>query len=91
MSVKAYRVIEIKHEDAPSFNLYGNPVLVEFLDCHSGLYSQLNNEGAGVVTVGIEALEAALEELELEDDIVEALKKDIAAGQDIGCVEYDCF
>ena len=91
MSVRAYRVIEIKHEDVPSFNLYSNSELVEFLDRHSGLYSQLNDGGGGVVTIDIEALEAALEALELEDDVVEALKQDIEAGKDIGCVEYDCF
>ena len=90
MSVRAYRVIEIKHEPADSFNLWHDEELVEFFDTHYGFYDTLN-EGSGITELPVEALEEAIKELKLDDDVVQALKRDIEAGKDTGYVSYYCY
>ena len=61
-----------------------------------GFYRQMNDNGGGVVTVSIEALQAAIDEageLELDEDTVRVLGEDIAAAKadNNESVDYDCF
>ena len=97
MSIRAYRIIEIKIEpNYASFNLYHDKKLMEFLDNEAGFYSQLTDDGTGVTCVSIEVLERAIKRaksLKLEPDTVECLNKDIEAAkaQDDDYVQYYCY
>jgi hypothetical protein len=97
MSVRANRIIEIKIEtEYNSFNLWHDKKLMEFLDTEANFYSGLTNDGTGVAEASVEVLENAVSkavELELDDDTIINLKKDIAWAKehDEEFVQYDCY
>lgn len=98
MSVRAHRIVKIEYAEGASFNLWHDDQLVGFLDRteSGGLWSQLNDDGGGVVNLSTETLQKAIDkagELELDKETVAALQADIAAAKDQGneYVEYDCF
>ena len=97
MSVRAYRVVEIISEE-PSFNVYHDHKLVQFLETESeaGFYAYLNSYGSGLVDVPIRVLERAVRmsaKLDLGEEIVKRLKQDIAAAKSNKdeSVTYNCF
>jgi hypothetical protein len=97
MSISAHRIIEIKIEETyNSFNLWHDRKLMDFLDTEAGFYSSLSDDGTGVSEVSVEVLEKAVSmavELELDDDTVANLKKDIAWAKehDEEFVQYYCY
>ena len=97
MSVKANRIIEIKIEtEYASFNLWHDRKLMDFLDTEADFFSQLTTDGTGISEVSIEVLEKAVSkavELELDEDTVANLKKDIAWANehDETSIRYDCY
>ncbi len=96
MSVRAHRILKVEYAPSSSFNLWHDKKLVEFLDNHndSGFYSQMNENGSGVVSIEVSVIKEALEkavELELDEDTVEQLKADIEAIGDEPTIDYDCF
>ena len=90
MSVRAYRVNKIEHEESDTFNLWHDDKLVDFLDREYGFFERLS-DGTGLVEVPIEALQEALEKVEMDDELKEAIKRDIEACQDDGHVTYYCY
>jgi predicted amino acid-binding ACT domain protein len=69
---------------------------MDFLDTEADFFSRLSDDGAGISEVSVEVLEKAVSmaiELELDDDTVTNLKKDIAwaNANDQECVQYDCY
>ncbi len=91
MSVRAYRVKKIDYVTPNSFNLWHDDKLVDFLDSECDFFAGLTNEGTGLVEVPVEALQKAVEKLELDDELRKALMKDIEACRDDGYVTYYCF
>jgi hypothetical protein len=97
MSVIARRIIEIKIEtEYNSFNLWHDSKLMDFLDTEADFFSRLSDDGTGISEVSVEVLEKAVSmsvELELDDDTVTNLKKDIAWAKehDEEFVQYDCY
>ena len=97
MSVIARRIIEIKIEtEYNSFNLWHDGKLMEFLDDEANFFSQLTDDGTGVSEASVEVLEKAVSkavELELDEDIIINLKKDIAwaKANDEEFVQYYCY
>ena len=97
MSVSANRIIEIKIEQSyNSFNLWHDKKLMDFLDTEADFFSQLTFDGTGVSEASVEVLEKAVSkavELELDDDTVANLKKDIAwaKANDEEFVQYYCY
>ena len=97
MSVSANRIIEIKIETGyNSFNLWHDRKLMDFLDTEADFFSQLTADGTGVSEASVEVLEDAISkavELELDDDTVANLKKDIAWAKehDQEFVQYSCY
>lgn len=84
MSESAYRVIEIKKADRPSFNLWYDEKLRDFINKEEGFYYQLNSYGTGITHIPVKTLKKALRkaaELNLDEDTVNQLKKDIAAAR----------
>ena len=97
MSVIARRIIEIKTETAYySFNLWHDGKLMEFLDDEANFFSQLTDDGTGVSEASVEVLEKAVSmavELELDEDTISNLKKDIAwaKANNEEFVQYYCY
>ena len=97
MSVSANRIIEIKVEESyNTFNLWHDSKLMDFLDTEADFFSRLSDDGTGISEVSVEVLEKAVSmsvELELDDDTVTNLKKDIAwaKANDQEFVQYDCY
>jgi len=91
MSVRAYRVTKIEHEPLSTFNLWHDNKLVDFLDRKYGFSERLSNSGISLVELPIEALQEALENVEMDEELREAIRKDIAACQAEGYVTYSCF
>ena len=94
MSVRAYRVIKIECAQPNSFNLWHDDKLVNFLDREYGFFEGMN-EGGGLTEVPVEGLREALAnpELELDEYIIEALKRDIEAADQEGdeYIQYYCY
>jgi len=96
MSVRAYRIIEIKTEEKPSFNLWHDHNLRNFLDEDGELYSHLDSDGTGMAEVPVKILKRAVKmavELNLDEKTVNQLKKDIAAAKSSKdeCIAYFCY
>jgi hypothetical protein len=93
MSVNAYRVNKVQRAKSPTFNLWHDKALMEFIDSNSDFMSGLNNDGNGMSDVPVEVLEKIVAKLNLDADIVKALKRDIAWAKRHGeqNVTYDCF
>ena len=94
MSVRAYRVIEVKTAD-PSFNLYDDRALAIFLGTEADFFDKLH-EGAGTADVPIKVLRKAVRiraKLHLSEGTVTRLKQDIAAAEYLKdeSVTYYCF
>lgn len=92
MSVRAYRVNEIKTENNPSFNLWHDEKLMDYLESSTGFYNQLNQDANGIGGLELEELEEAVK-LDLEPETMEALKADIAWLKKNGdtYIEYYCY
>ena len=76
MSIRAYRA-EIKTEKEPSFNLWNDEKLCDFL---AKPFLFLGAEG-GLISVEVNKIEEALDVLDLSEHIKNALKKDIEYAQ----------
>jgi len=94
MSIRAYRVIMIECAQPNSFNLWHDGKLVDFLDREYGFFEGMNADG-GLTEVPVEGLKEALAkpELELGEDVIEALKRDIEAAEQGGdeYIQYYCY
>ena len=96
MSVRAHRILKVEHAPNTSFNLWHDEKLIDFFNRnnYSGFFSQMNDNGGGVVSIEVSVIKEALEkavELELDEDTVEQLKADIEAAGDEPTIDYDCF
>ena len=90
MSIRAYRVKKIEHEQSDSFNLWHDEGLVEFLE-KEGCLSQLNDDLCGLVEVPIDVLKEALQKVNMSEETKASISKDIETCQDAGGVTYYCF
>lgn len=84
MSVRAYRIIGLQTEDAPSFNLWSDGALTTFLEVEAGIYEHLASDGTGMTEIPISVLRKAVKkaaELNIDEETVNQLKKDIAAAK----------
>ena len=93
MSVNAYRVNKVQRAKSHTFNLWHDKALMGFIDNNSDFMSGLNNDGNGMSDVPVDVLEKIVAKLNLDADIVKALKRDIAWAKRHGeqNVTYDCF
>ena len=92
----AYRVNKVQMAKSPSFNLWHDKALMEFIESNSDFMNGLNNDGNGMSDVPVEVLEkvvAKATELNLDVDAVKAFKRDIAWAKRNGeeAITYSCF
>jgi hypothetical protein len=93
MSIRAYRVMEIK-TNGPSFNLWEDEDLVEWLDKKTAFFQSLNFDAVGLTEIDVDELKRALVEInDLKQDIRKAIEEDINAAEEIGrdYVQYYCI
>ena len=90
MSIRAYKVIEIKHDEAPAFNMWHDTDIMDFLE-NEGCLSTLNSDSCGFITIDIELINRMLDTLNPE--LTQQLRKDYdaaaASGED--SIDYLCF
>ncbi len=96
MSIRAYRVIEIKTEVKDSFNLWHDKKLMDFLNQEGDFFGPLSSDATGLTSISIEVLQGAIDnaiDLELDENIIKALKADIEFAKSRGddWVEYYCY
>ena len=97
MSVRAYRVNEIKTEKEPSFNIWHDDAIVLFLEGR-GRTMNLDEDG-GVFEVPVEDLEALCEHLKKTAkadeyvEVIKSIKDDIYWAKDTlaDYVQYYCY
>jgi hypothetical protein len=90
MSVRAYRINEIKREKNSTFNMWNDINLRDFLEANDCLDKY---DDGGQVEVSVELLKEAIRELELDKEIIKAIKKDIKWAEKKGedYILYDCY
>ncbi len=96
MSVRAYRIIEIKRAENSSFNFRDNEKLTQFIDEKTNFIYSLNSYGSGMIEIPVKILEKALKtpkKLDIDEDTAKQLKEDIefAKTSNNESVLYDCF
>ena len=93
MSIRAYRLNCIEHEQGETFNLWYDTKLVQFFDKEYSFYTTLNEGGGGLTELPVEALKRAIKELDIETDIKNALQKDIddAKKKGVDYIQYYCL
>lgn len=88
MSVKAFRIIHIYQSRVPTFNLQHDDKLVEFLSDKYQFFVLIEDDGVGFVTLPVEALQQALEEVTMTEDVKAAIESDIKACKATGWIQY---
>lgn len=96
MSVRAYRVVEIKTENTNSFNLWHDEKLFDFLCQECDFCDRMGSEGTGLTEVPVEVMQKAIgqaKKLKLDPETVAQLQKDIEATEAQGddYIQYYCF
>jgi hypothetical protein len=92
MSVRAYRINEIKKENNPTFNLWHDTELLKYLH-KKGAITEDMGESGGIIEIEVDILEEALLNLKLEDYTIKAIKKDIkfAKNNEDTYLQYYCY
>lgn len=98
MSVRAYRVISKEIEEEPSFNVWHDKELLDWLEEQKDTSIRMTAQGSGEgeIEININVLKKAIKnakKLKLDEDIIEALKADIAFAKNKGdeYVLYECY
>lgn len=90
MSVRAYRVDQIVLKDDPSFNLWHDKELMDWLYNNTDI---VTDDTGGMIEIPVDSLEQATKIVGISDDVKQALHDDIKhakrGGEDY--VVYNCF
>jgi len=87
MSVRAYKVTEIKRNKSDSFSFGNDCDLVTALDLHY----QLNEDSCGLAEVSVRQIKDAIESCELDENTLKQLKEDIFGLDDDDYIKYYCY
>lgn len=91
MSVKGYKLIEIRHEESPTFNFANEEI--NFWLAEIGAFESLDVNGCGLIHVSRKCIEMALEdnpESRFSSESIAVLRQMLAeCGEDY--VSYYCF
>lgn len=95
MSVRAYRIVKMELAVEPSFNLWSDVALIDFMKSHDGYYEWLNEEGTGTIEISVDLIEKVLSDFDFGDDRweKESLEQDMDFAKSEGrdYVLYQCF
>ena len=87
MSVRAYKVTEIKRNKSDSFSFGNDCDLVNTLNLHS----QLNKDNCGLIEVSVKQIKDAIKSCELDENTVKQLEKDVFGLDDDDYIKYYCY
>jgi len=92
MSVRAYRVNEIKMEKGSTFNLWHDSALFDFLTAE-GYIDSLDSDCCGMIEINIDILKKAVKTVKLEKETKKQLKRDIKWTKERKkkYITYNCF
>ena len=90
MSIRAYRVEQIILKDEPSFNLWHDKELMNWLYNNTDFNT---SDSGGMVDIAVIDLEQAIKVKGISDDVLEALVDDIKRAKRMGdeFITYSCF
>ena len=97
MSVRAYKIIEIRHEKGETFNLWHDTKLTDFFKGETGVLDGLNADGGGIIDILQDDIKNWLMDKRLHKlyDFGEyelaVLRAMLADCGDEGYVQYYCF
>lgn len=94
MSVRAYRVNKLEWENRATFNLWHDKEIIEWLENNTSFYDGLNSDcSSGITELSISDIERMIKDLNLDEDQIELLKKDIEFAKKNGYtyVQYYIF
>ncbi len=95
MSIRAYKVLNIKTKQSESFNLWHDSEVIDFLNDQEGGFSDsLNQDCCGLAyakVISIKELIKRADEFHLGKESIDCLKDDIKGYGDDGYVQYYCF
>lgn len=87
--LQAHRLMNIDFTRQPSFDIYRDKKLCEYLSDKFQFFFMLDDDGVGFGVLPVEALKSALLNVTMRKDVEEAVKKDIEHGnQCSGWVRY---
>lgn len=88
MSVRAYKIKKIDHNNEPTFNLWHNEEIWDLLDLANS--SGLNDDGCGIITIMKSEAEEAVANVKNPQSFA-VLQKIIEDCGDKDYVEYYCY
>ncbi len=94
MSVRAYRVIEIKINPEANFNLWHDQEILDWLRVEADVSDETNTDGCGMMEFSVKDMRRMLKALpHLDPLIVRAIKDDIKAVRKAGeeYIKYECY
>lgn len=92
MSVRAYKIIEIATEDAPTFNLWRDDELMKYLEDEG--YDQRNGDGCGIwefSKTDLEHILSTAKEDKASEETIKIIEQMIEEVGSEGNVQYYCF
>jgi hypothetical protein len=92
MSIRAYRVIEVKRTDE-RFNLYHDEGVFDWLQANTDFTSRLNEDCCGIGDIAVTDLKQMIKDLKLDKEVVERIKEEIKWAEKEGdeYITYECF
>jgi len=95
MSIRAYKVLDIKKKQSPSFNLWRESEVIDFLnEQEDGFLDSLNQDCCGLTCVKVTSIKELIrraDEFHLDKDSIKCLGDDIKGYDDDDYVQYYCF
>lgn len=95
MSIRAYKVLDIVKKQEPSFNLWGQPEVIGFLnEQEDGFSDSLNQDCCGITSVKVSTIKELIkraDEFHLDKESINCLEDDINGHDDEDYIEYYCF
>jgi hypothetical protein len=90
MSVRAYKIIEKRLADNPSFNLWHDEEIYNFIIEHPDTQDNLDEDG-GVIETSVKVIKELLKKVKMPKEYKDGFKQDIKGLLDDNWIEYECF
>ena len=94
MSVRAYRIEKIETTENPSFNLWHDTDVMEFLQNIGEYHNFMGDDDYGFLEISVATLKILIKDFKgLDSDIKEQLREDIAWAESKkeDWVQYECY
>ena len=86
--IKAYRVLNVDYQKTPSFNIWQDEKLVEYLSDKFAFFIMLDDDGVGFGVLPTEAIQSALLNVAMTETVRAMLSKDLLDSRKTGWIRY---